>query len=320
MNNRLAPLPREGPLAPFAASVRQYVTASMAANTQRGYQSDWRQFTAWCDGNGCPPLPATPEVVAAYLSHLADHGKKAATIDRARAAIRKAHEAAGADDPTHTLTVTQTLKGIRRTVGTLPLQKAPAVSADVKAMIASLPAGMKGQRDKALLLIGFAGGFRRSELVGITVEHVTETVEGITILLPRSKTDQEGRGRLVGIRRTDAPATCPVRALLAWLSSAGITSGAVFRAVGKGGQVHHAALTPQSVALVVKAAAKAAQLDPNRYSGHSLRAGLVTTAAKAKASVTDIMRQTGHKSVETVNRYIRKADIFEDNVSGVIGL
>jgi len=320
MENALIPLNRDGQLAPLGNSVRQYLAASVAANTQRGYQSDWKQFTAWCDATGHASLPAAPVMIARYLAHLADNGRKASTIDRARAAIRKMHEAAGLEDPTHALAVTQTLKGIRRTIGTAPQQKAPAVSADIKAMIAHLPDTRKGQRDKALLLVGFAGGFRRSELVGIRAEHVSVTSDGVTILLPFSKTDQEGHGRLVGIRRTAHPETCPVRALLAWLTAAGITCGPVFRSIDKGNHIHPDALTAQSVALVVKAAATAAQLDVAKYSGHSLRAGLVTQAAKNKANVTDIMRQTGHQSVETVNKYIRKANIFEDNVSGMIGL
>lgn len=308
-----------GPLVQVAASVKEYMAASIAENTKRGYQSDWKLFTRWCDGMGAASLPAAPATVAAYLTSLADSGKKASTIDRARAAIRKAHEVAGEEDPTHAAGVRQTLKGIRRTIGTAPAQKAPAISADIKAMCAALPETLKGTRDRALLLVGFAGAFRRSELVGITAEHITETPEGIIIQLTKSKTDQEGKGRLVGIKRTEHPETCPVRALLAWITAASITSGPVFRAIDRHGNMK-APVTPQSVALVVKETAQAAGLDPTKYSGHSLRAGLVTQAAKNKASVTDIMRQTGHKSTETVNRYIRKANIFEDNVSGNIGL
>ena len=314
--------PAEVPPAIVAAvaSAKGYMGASMATNTLRAYQGQWAAFTRWCEAAGVPSLPAAPGTIAAYLADLADGGKKASTIDSARAAIRKAHEAAGADDPTHALAVTQTLKGIHREIGTAPVQKAPALTADVRAMVATLPANVKGIRDTALLLVGFAGAFRRSEVVGISVEHLTTTLEGITLFVPKSKTDQEGQGRLVGIRRTDTPATCPVRALSAWLAAGAITAGPVFRYVDKGGQVHPEALSAQSVALVVKQAAKAAGLDPAHYAGHSLRAGLVTQAAKNKAAVTDIMRQTGHRSVETVNRYIRKANIFEDNVSGNLGL
>ncbi len=300
-------------------SAKKYISASIAANTARAYKVQWASFARWCSVAGRESLPAMPDTVAAYLSSMADNGKKTSTIDSARAAIRKAHETAGLDDPTSSRLVKITLQGIRREKGTAPAQKAPAISADIKAMCAMLPDTLIGKRDKALLLVGFAGGFRRSELVGVTVENIEDTPEGIIIHLLKSKTDQEGKGRLVGIRRSDNPATCPVRALLAWVSAAGIISGQVFRAVDRHGKIRES-LTAQSIALVVKAACNAAGLDSTKYSGHSLRAGLVTQAAKNKASVTDIMRQTGHKSTETVNRYIRKANIFEDNVSGIIGL
>ncbi|MHB9108558.1 MAG: site-specific integrase [Armatimonadota bacterium] len=213
----------------------------------------------------------------------------------------------------------QVLRGIRRTIGTASKGKAPILSADIAAMVAMLPDTLLGLRDRTLLLVGFAGGFRRSELAGISVEHLEETDEGVKILLPRSKTDQEGRGRLVAILRGKNPATCPVRALRAWREAAEITSGPVFRRVDRHGRVLEP-LRAQAVALVVKRAAVAAQLDPAQYAGHSLRSGLVTQAAKNKATVADIMRQTGHRSTETVNRYVRKANIFEDNISGIVGL
>lgn len=319
MENTVATIDQAGALATLTSRAADYLAASMAANTNRAYQSDARQFAAWCEAAGVQALPASPATVALYLVGLADAGKKASTIDRARAAIRKAHELAGLDDPTHAAAVVQSLKGIRRTLGSAPTQKAPTLAADIRAMLHTLPDTMKGKRDRALLLLGFAGAFRRAELVAVTVEDINETAEGVTITLPRSKTDQEGRGIVKGILRGSNPDTCPVRALLVWLTAAGITSGPVFRAVDRHGNVK-APLTAQAVALVVKEAAGAAKLDPAKYAGHSLRAGLVTQAAKNKASVSDIMRQTGHKSVETVNRYIRKANIFEDNVSGMVGL
>jgi site-specific recombinase XerD len=302
-----------------AANVHEYLNASIAENTRRSYANDWKSFSGWCAAERYSCLPAGAATVAAYLADMADHGKKASTIDRARAAIRKAHEVAGLDDPTATAGVRQTLKGIRRTIGTAPTQKAPTMCADIKTMCATLPDTTKGIRDRALLLVGFAGAFRRAELVGIAAEHITETPDGIIIQLPKSKTDQEGKGRLVGIKRTEHPATCPVRALLTWITVANVTSGSVFRTIDRHGNIK-GPITAQSVALVVKEYAQAAGLDPAKYSGHSLRAGLVTQAAKNKASLSDIMRQTGHRSTETVNRYIRKANIFEDNVSANIGL
>lgn len=298
---------------------KEYMADSIADNTKRGYASDFRQFSDWCEAAGVDTLPAVPASVAAYFSAMADAGRKASTIDRARAAIRMAHETAGFADPTNDRHVRLALKGIRRTIGTAKGKKSPTLSNDIKAMVAALPSGNIGLRDRAILLVGFAGAFRRSELAGVCLEHIEETSEGIKILLPKSKTDQEGEGRYVGIRRGENPSTCPVRALNAWIEAAEIRSGVIFRRVDRYGNVKET-ITPQSVALVVKRAAEAAGLDPAKYSGHSLRAGFVTQGAISGATETNIMRQTGHKSHDTVRGYIRIANVFKDNVSGMLGL
>lgn len=298
---------------------KEYMADSIADNTKRGYASDFRQFSAWCESAGVHAIPAAPATVAAYFSSMADSGKRASTIERAKAAIRMAHETAGVSDPTSDRHVRLTLKGIRRTLGTAKSKKSPTLTNDIKAMIGSLPDSTIGTRDRALLLVGFAGAFRRSELAGICIEHVEETTEGIKILLPKSKTDQEGEGRYVGIKRGVNPATCPVRALKAWLDTAGVTTGPIFRRVDRHSNVKEP-ITPQSVALVVKRAAEAAGLDPAKYSGHSLRAGFVTQGAISGASESNIMRQTGHKAHDTVRGYIRIANIFKDNVSGLLEL
>lgn len=317
MEDRLAKTEDKG-LA-LAARVKDYIADSVAGNTKRAYAADWRQFAAWCDSCGFTSLPATPAVAAAYFTSMADSGKKTSTIDRARAAIKMAHETAGAADPTGHKSVKLTLKGIRRSKGTAISKKAPILAADVKAMVSTLPDTLIGKRDRALLLIGFAGAFRRSEVAGMTRECVESTAEGVKIFLPKSKTDQEGQGRYVGIKRGSKPATCPVRALEAWLSAAGITSGPVFRSVDRHSRVG-GGITPQSIALIVKRAAIAAGLDAAKYSGHSLRAGFVTQGALNGASESNIMRQTGHTSHATVRGYIRIANIFKDNVSGMLGL
>jgi site-specific recombinase XerD len=276
-------------------SAKGYIGASMAANTARAYRGQWVAFSRWCDAGGLVALPAVPGTVSAYLASMADAGKKAATIDSARAAIRKAHEAAGADDPTAAALVKQTLKGIRREKGTAPVQKAPVLTVDLRRMLKTVSADtLQGKRDRAILLVGFATGSRRSELVGLTMEDLNETPEGLLLTIRKSKTDQEGRGIVKGVIRGEHADTCLVSALLDWVKAAGITTGPVFRNIGKGGKIG-GQLTAQSVALVVKAAAKAAKLDAGKYAGHSLRAGLVTQAAKNGASVGDIMRTTGHR-------------------------
>ena len=298
---------------------KEYIADSVAQNTRRGYQSDYRRFALWCKTLGLHSIPASPESIASYLSYMADTGRKPSTIDRARAAIRMAHETAGLADPTNDRMVRLALKGIRRKLGTAKIKKSPVLTEDVIAMVSVLPENIMGIRDRALILIGFSGAFRRSELVGILLEHIEETPEGIKVLLPRSKTDQDGEGRYVGIKRGSVPATCPVRALRAWLDAAAITSGPVFRRVDRHGNVLEK-ISAQSVGLIVKRAVKAAGLDPTKYSGHSLRAGFVTQAAIAGATETNIMRQTGHKSHATLQIYIRIADLFKDNPSSMLGL
>jgi len=191
-----------------------------------------------------------------------------------------------------------------------------AVREDILAMVAGLN-GIKGLRDKAMLLLGFAGAFRRNELVALTVEDIEYAQQGLKVRLRFSKTDQDGVGRSVAIPYGRG-LVCPVLALNQWLSESGITTGPVFRAVNRRGEISGIGLTPQSVALVVKERARAAGLDSAKYSGHSLRSGLVTSAATAGVSSWKIRQQTGHKSDAMLARYIRDANIFIDNAAGAI--
>ena len=303
----------------LSESASRYLVNAISESSRRGYQADYRSFSTWCAERGVRALPATPAVVAEYFSSLAEAGRKASTITRARAAIRLAHVSAGHEDVTASALVKNTLKGIRRAVGTAVTKKSPTLTTDITAMVNSIDGGLKGTRNKALILMGFATGMRRSELVGIKVEHIDECAEGIRITLPRSKTDQEGAGRVIGVTRGTNPTTCPVRALNNYLRAAAISEGFIFRSINRHGQIG-ASLSAQAVALVVKSAATAAGLNPDNYSGHSLRAGLVTQAAIAGAKVADIMRQTGHKSHDTVMGYVRIANVFSNNASGSLGL
>src|SRR5262249_32265387 len=183
---------------PALEQVRQYIRASKAASTLRGYQSDWRAFCAWSEARGLRPLPAMPETVAAYIADCAEH-LKPGSIQRRLNAIAEAHKAAGTESPTHAPMVANVMKGIRRTLGTAPVQKAPALTEDIRAMVAATDAGIIGARDRALILLGFAGAFRRSELVGFDVEDCNFGRDGLTVTLRRSKTDQTGEGRKIGI-------------------------------------------------------------------------------------------------------------------------
>ena len=295
--------------------------ASVALATTKVYEHDWSVFEAWCEQHGAAALPATPHTVARYLIDLGrDH--KPATLTQHCSAIAGSHKAAGyAEPPTRSMLVHKTLSGIRRQQGTAPDAKAPLTVADLRAIVCEhLPVGLKGQRDRALLLVGFAGAFRRSELVGIDVEHVEFVTEGLVVTLPRSKTDQEGAGRKVGIPFGHNTDTCPVGALAAWLEAADIDSGQVFRPVGLGGRVGGERLASRSVALLVKHYVEALGRDPRAFSGHSLRAGHATAAALAGVKERDIMRQTGHRSTAMLRRYIRDGSLFRSNSAAGLGL
>jgi site-specific recombinase XerD len=301
------------------AAVRDYIRASKAESTLRGYQSDWRDFCAWFEGKGLATLPATPDAIAAYIAECAGH-LKPGSIQRRLNAIAEAHKAAGLESPTHTGIVRNTMKGIRRTMGTAPAQKTAALTADIRTMVDVADDGTIGARDRALILLGFAGAFRRSELVGLDVEDCAFSKDGLVVTLWRSKTDQEGVGRKVGIPYGSNPETCPVRTIQDWIEAAAITCGPVFRSINRHGRVQTGRLSGIDVARVVKKLAQRGGLDPAKYAGHSLRAGHATSAAIAGVSERSIMQQTGHRSVQMVRRYIRDGSLFRDNSAGSLGL
>ena len=304
---------------PSLEQVREFIRASKAENTLRGYKSDWRHFCTSCEGHGVCALPASPETVAAYIAECAGR-LKPGSIQRRLNAIAEAHKAVGAESPTSAGIVRATLKGIRRTKGTAPAQKAPALTDDIRAMIEAADGGLIGARDRALVLLGFAGAFRRSELVGLDIEDCAFGKDGLTITLRRSKTDQDGAGRKIGIPYGSNPNTCPVRVVQTWLEQAALTCGSVFRSINRHGHVQAGRLSPADVARVVKKLAERAGLDPAKYAGHSLRAGHATAAAVAGASERSIMKQTGHRSVQMVRRYIRDGSLFIENSGGKLGL
>jgi integrase len=257
------------------------------------------------------PVPAAPEVVATFLAAQASSGVKASTLARRAAAIRYAHALKGVEPPTNSEAVKATMRGIRRTLGTKKEQKAAATSERVARMVSLAPATLGGLRDQALLLLGFSGAFRRSELVAIEVSDLLETAEGYRVTIRRSKTDQEGAGHEVAILRGSRLRT--VEAVQAWLHAAGITEGPLFRPVAKGGRVLAAALTAESVANIVKAYAKRAGLEPAAFAGHSLRAGFLTSAAEHGASIFKMMEVSRHKSVDVLRGYIRRVELFKEH-------
>jgi integrase len=304
---------------PSLDQAREFIRVSKAENTLRGYQSDWREFCAWCEAHGVCPLPAAPESVAAYIAECAGH-LKPGSIQRRLNAIAEAHKAAGLDSPTVAGMVKNTMKGIRRTRGTAPVQKAPTLTDDIRALVDAADAGLIGARDRALVLLGFAGAFRRSELVALDIEDCAFGKDGLTVTLRRSKTDQQAAGRKIGIPYGSNPETCPVRVLQSWLEQVALTSGPLFRSINRHRQLQARRLSPADVARIVKKLAERSGMDAAKYAGHSLRAGHATSAAIAGASERSIMNQTGHRSVQMVRRYIRDGSLFRENSAGKLGL
>ena len=300
---------------------RAFLRASKAPSTLRAYRSDWAHFVVWCAGRGATSLPANPETVALYLVALAATYRPA-TITRRLTSIAKAHAAAGHPNPATTdhIVVAETLQGIRRTLGTAQPGKTPLLTADLIQVLAHLPAGRNGVRDRALLLVGYTGGLRRSELAALTVDDLAWKDEGAVLTLRRSKTDQEGQGRQVAIPRGAHAATCPVSALRRWLEAGSITTGALFREVDRHDRIGKSSLHSDSVGAILKRAVARAGFDPRHFGGHSLRAGFATQAARNGATAFDIMRQTGHRSIATVSRYVRDAQIFRDAPAAKLGL
>lgn len=207
--------------ADLARTARDFIAAAKAPNTIRAYQADWRHFEEWARERGKPALPAAPETLIAYLTDLAQVAK-VSTLERRIAAISQAHQMAGYESPTRTMPVRALMAGIRRSKGVAPKAKAPLLTEDLRTMLGALPDGPLGLRDRAILLAGFAGGFRRSELVGLDVEDLEFKRAGLVVTLKHSKTDQEGAGRKVGIPYGSNDETCPVRSLQAWLADAAI--------------------------------------------------------------------------------------------------
>lgn len=323
----LPALPADDPLYETAQAAARYMGAAKAGSTLRAYASDWRDFALWCRDNGLTSLPATPSTVALYLASLASPQPgvaplKAATITRRLTSINAAHKAAGEDSPAtmHHHLVADTLHGIRRTLGVAQARKKPLTRDRIVKLLNALEGPIAGARDKALILTGFAGSLRRSEMAAIRVKDLSWHRKGVTIRIPRSKTDQEGKGREVEIVHGLHDRTCPVMALENWLKIDAIKDGPVFRRVGEHGNVGEA-LNKDSIGRIVKRLVKRAKLaDPGSYGGHSLRAGFVAEASANGATDREIMKQTGHKSIAMVHRYAREDQKDRQTAVGKLGL
>jgi len=294
----------------IAEDVRAYLQAALSENTRRAYAADIAAFIRWGG-----EVPSTAEAIAEYLASRAE-GTKPSSLKRALIGIRKAHRLAGHPDPTKSELVRAVLRGVCRVKGANVQQAIPVMREDILLISDTLGRDFAGLRDRALLLLGFAGGFRRSELVALDVADIAFVPEGLLVVVRRSKTDQEGVGRKVGIPygRTRA---CPVRSLSDWLAASSIGGGPLFRSLTKNGKVK-GALSAQSVGPILRRAAEAAGLPTTGMSAHSLRAGLVTSAVRAGISTWKIKQQTGHRSDAVVGMYVRDAQIFSGNAAGTL--
>ena len=277
---------------------------SKSANTLRAYQSDYNDFSLFCLKNGFQALPTQPKILALYITHLSSYSKYS-TLKRRLASISILHKTKGHYIDTKHPIIMENLMGIKRTNGSNQKGKKPLLINELKLLINAIHESNEKDnrkiRDKALVLIGFSGGFRRSELVDIEYEDLEFVSEGVKIFVKRSKTDQSGEGMTKAIPYFDNEKFCPVSSLKSWIEILDLKKGKIFD------------VSDKSVALIIKKYANYAGLDSNRYAGHSLRSGFATSTAEAGAEERSIMAMTGHKSTEMVRRYIKEANLFKNN-------
>jgi integrase len=299
-----------------------YARQARAASTNRVYGIQWRRFSDWCRRHGREPLPADPGLLALYLTERADGGARVSSLEQAISAIARQHKLARLPAPHEDASVQEVWTGIRRAIGRAKRRATPVTPSMLREMIRGAPDGRAALRDAALVLVGFAGAFRRGELVALDVADVAFTDDGLLVSIRRSKTDQEAVGAVVPIPFGSDRATCPVRALRAWLEASGIAEGAIFRGVHRSGRIGSKRLSTNSVSRILKRAAKHASLSVERLSGHSLRSGLGTTAAKQGKRLEVIQKHMRHKRLDQTLEYVRQASAFDedDNAASGIGL
>ena len=277
---------------------------SKALNTLRAYQSDYKDFAAFCIKNGLISLPTEPKILSLYLTHLST-SSKFSTLKRRIASISVIHKLKGHYLDTKHPIIIENLLGIKRIKGSNQKAKKPILINELKIIVKAIDELKQNDkrkfRDKSIILIGFAGGFRRSELVNIEIDDVEFVNEGVKIFIKRSKTDQSGEGMIKAIPYFENKLYCPVNSLKKWLKISEIKSGKIFD------------ISDKSVALIIKKYASLAGLDPTKYGGHSLRSGFATSAAESGAEERNIMAMTGHKTTQMVRRYIHEANLFKNN-------
>ena len=290
---------------------------SKAVNTVRAYKSDFKDFGLFCVQSGFNALPTEPKIVSLYLTYLSTKNVKLSTIKRRLVSIGVIHRMKGQYLDTKNPAIVENLMGIKRRKGTIQKGKKPILINNLKKLIDVIDEekieDINKLRDKSILLIGFAGGFRRNEIVSLDKEDLEFVFEGLKITVKRSKTDQFGEGLTKGIPYFENIAYCPVTILQKWLNISKITKGPLFRKISKGSRLLENRLTDQTVALIIKKYLNKSGIDSSNYSGHSLRSGFATSAAESGAEERSIMAMTGHKTTQMVRRYIQEANLFKNN-------
>lgn len=309
-------------LATLFDAARDFAHEAVPENTRRAYRADWEHFVTWSAAAGRSAMPARTETIVLYVSALAS-SHRITSIRRKVAAISTAHQLAGQETPTRHASLRLCLRGIARTHADERKSREPAsplLLEDLVALLRATPDTLAGKRDRALLLLGFAGGFRRSELVAIDLEDLRWSKDGLLVKIRRSKTDQTGEAAEKAVPFGLVATRCPLLHLQEWINAAGLSTGPLFRRIRKGDCVREDRLTAQSVSLLIKHHAKAAGIDAQSLSGHSLRSGFVTQALINGATYPEIQRQTGHRSVASVTRYNRDRVQFRNNAVHRLGL
>ena len=291
--------------------------SSKANNTIRAYKSDFNDFGAFCSKHGFKSLPTEPKIIALYLTYLTNKDAKMSTLRRRLVSISMIHKHKGHYLDTKHPVITENLMGIKRRKGSIQKGKKPLLINHLKAIIKVIDEDkseeIKKIRDKTIILTGFGGGFRRTELISIDYDDLEFVPEGLKITLRRSKTDQFGEGMVKGLPYFSSTKYCPVFHLKKWLELSKIKDGPIFRRFAKGSSLTKNRLTDQSVVLIIKQYLEIAGIDNKNFSGHSLRSGFATVSAESGADERSIMAMTGHKTTQMVRRYIKEANLFKNN-------
>lgn len=302
----------------LADEAEKLAAESLSTSTRRAYQADWHRFRAFCAEHDLDPL-GPPGQVALYLTHRVEQGASVPVLSRALAAVAKGYQVAGLPSPRRDPAVALVFRGARRRLGVAPEQVEAILPTQLGHMVTRMPRTgshrLRYYRNRALLVLGWSTGSRRSELVALDVADLAWVPEGLRVTLRRSKTDQEGRGRVIGVPYASSLDLCAVRAVREWLDTAGILEGAVFQGVTpRGDRCTGHRLTCRQAANVVAHCAKRAGLH-GRFAGHSLRSGFVTAAVRAGKPLKSVMGQTGHRTVDVLMRYVREQQMFTDNAA-----